>query len=126
MSNDNGDLDGAEIVIIIEALDALLPYAEDTGYWPKASDEERARWAPYRELRARLKQAIHMSFYDRAATWLDSELHRERVDLTDKLHSRLAELLREPKASRRTVREGFVAAIRELREVRQSRPRPLS
>jgi hypothetical protein len=46
--------------------------------------------------------------------------------LTDKLHSRLAELLREPGASRRTVREGFVKAVQELREVRQSKPRPLS
>jgi hypothetical protein len=67
-----------------------------------------------------------MSFYDRARNWLDSELRREHVELTDKLHSRLMDLLREPGTSRRTVREGFVKAVRELRDVRQSRPRPPS
>ena len=48
------------------------------------------------------------------------------IVLTDKLHTRLAASLNDLKATRRTVREGFVAAIRELREVRQSTPRPLS
>jgi hypothetical protein len=126
VTTDDGDLGGAEIVMIIEALDALIPFAEDSGYWRQASEEERQRWAPYRELRARLKDAIHMSFYDRADTWLASELREERMALTDKLHSRLAELLPEPGATRRTVREGFVRAVQELREVRQSKPRPLS
>jgi hypothetical protein len=126
VTTDNGDLDGAEIVMIIEALDALIPFAEDSGCWRQASDEERQRWAPYRELRARLKDAIHMSFYDRAETWLVSELRAERIALTDKLHSRLAELLREPGASRRTVRAGFVKAVQDLRETRQSKPRPLT
>jgi hypothetical protein len=83
-------------------------------------------WMPYTRLRRRLKDAVRMSFYDRARGWLDSELRRERIALTDKLHSRLAELMRDPKATRRTVKEGFVAAIRELREERQSPPRPLS
>jgi hypothetical protein len=67
-----------------------------------------------------------MGFFESANGWLDRELRAERVALTDNLHSRLAEMLRDPKASRRTIREGFVAAIRELREERQSTPRPLS
>ena len=120
------ELDGSEIVMIIEALDALLPFAEDTRLWSQLSPEERERWIPYRVLRGRLKEAVHMSFYDRARSWLDRELREERFALTDKLHSRLLELLREPGASRRTVREGFIRAIQELRETRQSKPRPLS
>jgi hypothetical protein len=57
---------------------------------------------------------------------LDAELRRERFDLTDKQNTRLMELMKDPKATRRTVREGFVEAMRELREERQSTPRPLS
>jgi len=67
-----------------------------------------------------------MSYFDNAHGWLESELARERIALKDKLHSRLADALRDPKATRRTVREAFVAAIRELREERQSAPNPQS
>jgi hypothetical protein len=67
-----------------------------------------------------------MSFYDRASEWLEAELKREREAVTDKLFSRLSHLMREPTATRRTVREGFVAVVRELRETRQSKPPPLS
>ena len=88
--------------------------------------EELAHWAPYRELRNRLKQVVHMSFYDGAAHWLESELREERIAITDKLFSRLCELLRDPKANRRSVREGYSASSRELCEARQSKPRPLS
>ena len=106
MSTEKSELDGGEIVMIIEALDAFLPFAEDTRLWSELSPEERERWMPYRVLRGRLKEAVHMSFYDRARNWLDSELRAEHIALTDKLHTRLAELPREPGASRRTVREG--------------------
>lgn len=67
-----------------------------------------------------------MSFYDTAGHWLDDELRRERMALTDALHTRLASLLRDPAATRRSIRHGFVVAIQELREKRHSRPKPLS
>jgi hypothetical protein len=124
MPGERDGLTGEEIVLLIEALDALIPFSEDTAF--TASPEERARWAPYSGVRSRLKQAVGMSFYDPARGWLDAELRRERIALTDKLHTRLAELLREEGATRRSLREGFVAAIRDLRETRQSTPRPLS
>jgi len=57
---------------------------------------------------------------------LEAELRRERIALTDALHTRLAALLRDPAANRRSVRNGFVAAIQELREKRHAPPRPLS
>ena len=72
------------------------------------------------------KESVRMSFYDSASGWLDTELRRERIALTDAIHTRLAALLRDPSANRRSVRHGFVAAIQELREKRQSTPRPLS
>jgi len=52
-----------------------------------------------------------MSFYDTAGHWLDDELRRERMALTDALHTRLASLLRDPAATRRSIRHGFVVAI---------------
>ncbi len=67
-----------------------------------------------------------MSFYDQAKGWLDGELRREREAVTDLLFSKLAELMSDPKATRRSVRAGFVEVVREVREARQSRPRPLS
>ena len=67
-----------------------------------------------------------MSFYDGAKGWLDAELKREREAHTDKLFSRLAELMRDQKATRRSVREGFVQTVREIKETRQSPRRPLS
>ena len=117
-------LSGPEIVLLIEALDALIPFREDTahGY----SDQERERWLPYSLLRGRLKDQIHMSFYDAARGWLDAELARERLALSDKLFSSLCELMRVPGATPRSVRDGYTATMRELREVRQSTPRPLS
>ena len=121
---DENGLSGEEIVLLIEALDALIPYSEESQR--VMSDEERRRWTSHWQLRRRLKEAIHMSFYDTASGWLDAELRRERIALTDALHTRLAALLRDPNAGRRSVRHGFVAAIQELREKRQSTPRPLS
>jgi hypothetical protein len=124
MPDENLELDGAEVVLLIQALDALIPFTDESRYL--ASKVERHTWAQHNILRGKLKESIHMSFYSRADTWLESELQAERIALTDKLHSRLAELLREPGATRRTVREGFVSTIQELRETRQSKPRPLS
>ena len=50
----------------------------------RASPEEKgAMGALSREQRAKLKQAVHMSFYEGASGWLDRELARERVALTD-------------------------------------------
>jgi hypothetical protein len=117
-------ISGAEIVLMIEALDSFIGSPEDAMH--ARSREDRDRLLPYSQLRRRFKDAVHMSFYSRAHGWLEDELSRERIALSDKLHSRLAELLRDPQANRRGVREGFVAAFRELREVRQSTPRPLS
>jgi hypothetical protein len=122
MSDD--EFSGADVVMLIEALDALLPQREENQRL--LSDAERDRWAPYWQLRRRLKSAVRMSFYDAASGWLDAELSRERVALSDALHTRLASLLRDPAASRKSIRHGFVAAIQELREKRQSTPRPLS
>ena len=115
-----------EIVMLIEGLDALIKAGEGNDYWLRATGEERERWMPYRQLRARLKEQIHMSFYDNAARWLDSELYRERLELTQNLLGRLNGLLRDERATRRSIREGFIAAINELRETRQSKPKPLS
>jgi hypothetical protein len=67
-----------------------------------------------------------MSFYDAANGWLEAELRNERIALTDVLHTRLAALLRDPAATRKSIRHGFVAAVQELREKRHSPPRPLS
>lgn len=121
-------LTAEEIVMLIEGLDAVIPISESNswGSWGRPSEEELRRWAPYRALRARLKGVVHMSYYDNARGWLEAELRNERVALSERLHSRLAELLRDPKVNRRTLREGWVATMRELREVRQSIPRPLS
>ena len=114
-------------IVMVEALDALLPSQEGRGSWTQyMNGSELAHWAPYRQLRNRLKQVVHMSFYDGGAHWLESELREERIAITDKLFSRLCELLRDPKGNRRSVREGYSATSRELREARQSRPRPLS
>jgi hypothetical protein len=117
-------LTGGEMVLLIEALDVYIGSPEDAVH--ALSEEKRERLLPYDLLRRRLKEAIHMSFYSRANNWLEDELSRERIALSDKLHSRLAELLSDPRANRRNVREGFAAAMQELREVRQSKPRPLS
>jgi hypothetical protein len=46
---------------------------------------------------------------------LDAELRREREATTDKLFSRLADLMGDAKATRRTVRGGFVSTIREAK-----------
>ena len=62
----------------------MLGLGEGTDFWSKASPEERTRWEPYRELRSKLKQAVHMSFYEGASGQLERELARERVALTDK------------------------------------------
>jgi hypothetical protein len=121
---DADTLTGEEVVLLIEALDALLPQKEENQRL--MTDEERDRWAPYWMLRRRLKSAVQMSFYDSAHGWLENELRRERISLTDALHTRLAALLRDPAANRRSVRHGFVAAIQELREKRHSTRRPLS
>jgi hypothetical protein len=124
--NNEEGLSAPEIVMLVEGLDALIRAGEGNDYWLRASEEERERWMPYRRLRARLKQAVHMSFYDNATRWLDSELYRERLELTQNLLGRLTNLLRDEKATRRSIREGFIAAMSELREVRQSKPKPLA
>jgi hypothetical protein len=85
MVSERDDLSGDEIVLHIEALDALIPFREDTAYTTSA--EERARWAPYSGLRRRLKEAVRMSFYDTSRGWLDTELQRERTALTDRQKS---------------------------------------
>jgi hypothetical protein len=124
--NNEEGLSAPEIVMLVEGLDALIRAGEGNDYWLRAGEEERERWMPYRQLRARLKEQIHMSFYDNAARWLDSELYRERLELTQNLLGRLTNLLRDEKATRRSIREGFIAAMSELREVRQSKPKPLA
>jgi hypothetical protein len=72
------------------------------------TDEESERWGPYWLLRRRLKSSIHMSFYETARGWLESELRRERIALTDALHTRFEALLRDPAANRRSLRIGFM------------------
>lgn len=56
---DEDGLSGEEIVLLIEALDALIPYAEENR--GVISDDERRRWTSHWQLRRRLKEAIHMS-----------------------------------------------------------------
>ena len=117
-------LSGPEIVLLIEALDAMIPFTEETRYL--SSKVDRHTWRDQDALRQKLKQAVGMSFYDHAKGWLDGELRREREAVTERLFSRLSELMHEPGATRRTVREGFVAMVREVKETRQSNIRPLS
>jgi len=62
MSED--ELSGADIVMLIEALDALLPNSEDNHQL--MTPEERERWLPYCQARHRLKRAVRTSFYDNA------------------------------------------------------------
>jgi hypothetical protein len=64
---ENDNLSGEEIVLLIEALDALIPFKEDTAYVEKA--EVRFVWMPYSRVRHRLKEAVRMSFYDSARGW---------------------------------------------------------
>ena len=52
--------------------------------------------------------------YDRPGRWLELELRRERNSFGDKLFSRLADFSQGPEGNRRTIREGFGAALREL------------
>jgi hypothetical protein len=118
------EFSGADVVMLVEALDALLPQREENQRL--LSDAERERWAPYWQLRRRLKAAVRMSFYDTARGWLGGELRRQRIALTDALHTRVAALLRDPAATRRSIRHGFVVAVQELREKRHLPPRPLS
>ena len=87
--------------MLIEALDALLPYGEENQRF--LTGAERECWALYWQLRSRLKGAVHMSFYDSASGWLDAELRRERIALTDVLNTRLAAVLRNPAANRKSV-----------------------
>lgn len=115
-----------EIVMLIEGLDALL--GADDGRLPGRSDPEReAPWAAHQALRGRLKSKVHMSLYDRAGTWIDRELGREREAVADRLFTRLGELVNDPKATRKSIKLDFGKAVREMREGgRQSSPRPLS
>ena len=43
-------LTAPDIVMLIEALDALIPGHEGSTTWLKASPEEQERWEPYRRL----------------------------------------------------------------------------
>jgi hypothetical protein len=110
--------------MLIQALDALIPFTEDTRY--RASEVDRHLWQEHNDLRRKLKASVGMSFFDRAKGWLDEELRRERNATAEHLFSTLGALLRQPGATRRTVKEGFGTAVREIYEARQSRPQPLS
>ena len=124
MPHDADDrLTGEELLLIPNALEAFLPALEDGGHWSKFTLEEVQRWEPCAMLRRSLKTQIGMSFFDRPGRRLKLELHRERIAFGDKLFGRLCDLLKDPKASRRNIREGFGAAY-QLREDRQSEPRP--
>ena len=118
-------LSGPEIVMLIEGMDALTKAGEGNDYWRRASQADRERWMPHRQLRAKLKGQVHMSFYDYAARWLDSELYRERLELTQNLLGRLNGLLRDER-QHGVALEKAIAAINELRETHQSKPKPLS
>jgi hypothetical protein len=122
----DAQLSGEDVLLLLEALEAFLPSPEAGGEWAKLPVEEREHWQPYTALRRRLKNQAGMSFFDRPGRWLEDELRRERNGFGDKLFSRLAELLRDPRATRRRVREGFSAALRELREERQISAAPRS
>ena len=124
MSFNSDELTGEEVVLRIEALDALIPFTDQTRHIATAN--ERFEFQSHHLLGAKLKSAIRMSFYDHARGWLDRELIRERRALSDRLFARLVELMKELGATRRSVREGYAATMRELLETRQSRPRPLS
>jgi hypothetical protein len=62
--------------MLIEGLDALIPGQEGNQSWLHASREEHERWDPYGMLRARLKEAVHMSFFDNARGWLEADCVR--------------------------------------------------
>jgi hypothetical protein len=75
-------------------------------------------YGPFAVLRYRLAHATGMGFYDAGRTFLDSALRHERYALTDALHGRMSELLKQETLTRRQFRSGLIAAFQELRHVR--------
>ena len=116
------DLTGDEILLLVEALDAFMPpRGTESPAWgqsPPWTAEQKARYEPFATLRYRLAHAAGMGFYDKGRTFLDTALEHERVALTEALHSRLVKLLTHDGLTRRQLREGMIAAFRELRDVR--------
>ena len=124
MDSEDTTLSGPEIVLLIEALDAVIPFPENLRH--TATEVDRYVWQEHHNLRRKLKASVGMSFYDRSKGWLDEELRRERNATAEHLFTALGELLRQPGATRRSVKAGFGAAVKQIYEARQSRPKPLS
>src|SRR5262245_44150263 len=108
------DLTGEEIVMLIEALDAMLG-PEDAGL-PGRAQELPVDLQPFWGLRRRLKEAVRVSFYDTGRGWLAAELSREREATGEKLLNKLYELLADPKATRKSIKLDFGRYSREMRD----------
>ncbi len=108
-TNSIPDLSGPEIVLLLEALDSLIPGVEGTGLWISATEDERQRWEPYRILRRKLQVAVGMAYHASARGWLKENLRLERDATLQLLHSRLWKLLAQPTMTRSALRAGIVS-----------------
>src|SRR5262245_54587779 len=106
--------------MIVEALDALVPLHGDGSLRRRHADEEE-KLRPYLELRHRIAAGLGMGFYDTGRNFLERALHYERYALTDSLHGHMSSLLKQPNLTRRTFREGMIAALQQERDVRHYR-----
>ncbi len=111
------DLAGPEIVLLLEALDSLIPGVEGTGLWMSVTEAERQRWEPYRILRRRLQEAVGMAYHANARGWLAEKMRLQRDATLRLLHGRLWELLAEPKMTRSALKAGMVSYMRELKDL---------
>ena len=116
------ELQGPEIVLLLEGLDALLGAEEGSSYWSNLSDYEKERLRPYRAVRAKLRDTVRMSPYVRAGTWVEDLLRKERQATLDRYHGHLLRLVKEPKLTRERLRDEMAALYRTLKDSRQSSP----
>jgi hypothetical protein len=109
-----------EILLLIEALDAFVPARGGHAWGMRKpwTEDDKERFRPYAALRLRLRHQAGMGFYDEGRTFLDSALREELYELTDKLHARMSDLLKQPGLTCGQFRAGMVAALQDLRDVR--------
>ena len=108
-----------EIVMLIEALDELIPFSHHGSAWSGVDDP--ARWQPYRDLRARLKSAVGMGFHERGRSWLDHHLYKEREATLQNMLKVLFPALADPAMDRPKLKTLISEAFRKLKWERQYR-----
>lgn len=119
---DNASLSGADLLLLVEALDAFIPpQGSGSIAWgssPPWTEEQRQRFEPFALLRYRLAEAVGMGFFDTGRTFLDNALREERQALIQAVRVRLSALLEQEGLTRRQLRDGMIPAYRELVEHR--------